>query len=194
VNNTALSGDGGAVVLYRSRTSTVCILEGLDFVSNHAEAGGGALAVTSASVSIQNCSFTSNVALPSISMQMGFSWTSVSSLSGIVTLSNMASPGACTQFTGGAGGAMVATTSSIRVAASNFSGNLAGSSGALCFTQSNATLSTIELLFNNATTGGGGGVFVDQLSPFVQGPGVTTANNTAIYGSDFASGAFKLMF
>jgi hypothetical protein len=163
-------------------------------VSNHAEAGGGALAVTSASVSIQNCSFTSNVALPSVSTQTGFRWTSVSALSGIVTLSNLASPGACTQFTGGAGGAMVASTSSIQILASNFSGNVAGSGGALFFTQSNATLSSIDLLFNNATTGGGGGVFVDQLSSFVQGPGVITANNTAVYGPDFASGAFKLVF
>jgi hypothetical protein len=89
---------------------------------------------------------------------------------------------------------VLASTSSIQVAASNFSGNVASSGGALFFTQSNATLSSIGLLFNNATTGGGGGVFVDQQSSFVQGLGVITSNNTAVYGPDFASGAFKLTF
>jgi hypothetical protein len=68
---------------------------------------------------------------------------------------------------------------------------LAGSGGALFFTQSNVSISVTVLLFNNATTGGGGGVYVDHLSSFVQGPAVITANNTAVYGPDFASGAFS---
>ena len=172
--NNESSSSGGAI----SSSSSTLIIDGISnnktvFSDNVSSNGsGGAIYLTSSSVSIDYCEFIENISAKSGGAIYASSCNNI-------TINHTLFKG---NETGNSGGAIYAASSSLSTSNSEFNDNSSTNNGGAVYL-TNSDLNLFSVLFvGNSSTSGNGGAIAEHTSSSIVINGVTAYDNTALNG------------